>query len=109
MSTTLSYTNQKARKDHKCNFCGGVIPKGQEYQRQGIVHEGSLYTWKAHFRCLDICSELRMHDNCDEGVTEDDFYEIINEEFHKLEGEQDLKLTKFKDRLDYVCSKILKK
>lgn len=105
MSVTLSFTNQKARKDHKCNFCGGIIPKDTEYQRQGIVHDGSLFTWKAHFRCLDIEGKLRMWDNCDEGVTEDDFCEIIKEEFHNLQTTEDYFIPDFYGQLDFVCNK----
>lgn len=82
MSVTLSYTNYKARKEHKCSFCGGIIPIGMIYQKQVIVHDGGLYTWKSHYRCLKLVDKLRMHDHCDEGVTSEDFYESVKERYN---------------------------
>jgi hypothetical protein len=105
MSITLSYQKRKARKDHICDFCGGIIKKDTIYQRQGIVHEHKLYTWKAHYRCLEICNKLDMFDNCDDGVTQEDFYEYINEEYYKLLADKDEPATRsFNERLEIVCA-----
>lgn len=101
---TLSRINVIAVKYHKCNFCGGKIEKGTQYQRQGIVFEHRVYTWKSHYRCLDLCSKLNMYDNCDDGVTGDDFYEYVNEEYYKILGENDEPAKRsFQERLDIVC------
>ena len=101
-TVTLSSANLKARKDHKCNFCGGNIEKGTEYQRQGFVCDNQVYTWKSHLRCDKLCSKLRMYDDCDEGVTNEDFYETICVEYYNLFG--DNKRLTFQERLDIVCN-----
>lgn len=34
MPTTLKFNHPIARKEHVCNWCGGVIPVGEKYERQ---------------------------------------------------------------------------
>jgi hypothetical protein len=46
-----------------------------------------------------------MHDNCDEGVTNEDFYETIKEEFHNLQTTEDYEIPDFYGQLDFVCNK----
>jgi hypothetical protein len=99
-----STTQQKAKKEHKCNYCDGIIPIGSSYRRQALKYD-YFYIWKSHLNCEAIAYELRMFDHCDEGVTNEDFYENIKEEFHKLQGEEDLGVSKFSEILDYVCEK----
>ena len=103
MSTTLSHKVVTAIKDHKCNFCGGVIEPKTQYSRAGLLHDGRLYTWKSHLRCDQICSKLNMEG--DEGVTSDDFWEYIVEEYYKLlgEGEEPVKRTYY-ERLEIACN-----
>ena len=107
----LSLTTPKARKDHVCNYCNGTIPKGEKYERQGNIYDGTLYTWKAHFRCSEIVSKLKMHVFCDEGVTQDDFYETINEVYANINREltenPEFEYPKFPGRLDSVCEHYL--
>jgi hypothetical protein len=100
----LSYKTKKARKDHKCNFCGSVIPKGTEYECQAIKAD-YFYTWKSHLRCRDIVGKLNMLDFCDEGVTDEDFYETIKAEFHNLQTTEDYVIPNFQGQLDFVCTK----
>lgn len=48
----------KSRKEHKCEECRRLIPKGSSYVKIFAVNEG--YVWKAK-RCLDcykLCEEL---------------------------------------------------
>lgn len=100
----ISTSQQVAKKDHKCSYCDGVIPKGENYRRAVLKYD-NLYVWKSHHRCDNIVSKLRMHDNCDEGVTQDDFYEIIKEEFHNLQTIENYFIPDFYGQLDYVCEK----
>lgn len=44
-----------ARKEYKCCECGGIIPKGQKYERIKGKWEGDFETYKT---CL-ICAEIR--------------------------------------------------
>jgi hypothetical protein len=100
----LSYKNHIARKSHKCNFCSGEIKIGETYQCQAIKGDG-FYIWKSHLRCIEICNKLDMFSNSDEGVTNEDFYEIITEEFRNLQTKEDYDIPDFYGQLNYVCEK----
>jgi len=67
MTALISSSSPVARKDHRCNYCGGVIPKGEKYNRDFLIYDYP-YSWKNHFRCGMIASKLSMFDDCDEGV-----------------------------------------
>jgi len=103
-----------ARKDHKCNFCGGIIPKGEKYM-YAVLKYDDMYIWKNHFRCSKIASQLDMFDNCSDGLTGEDFQECIKDEYHNMESEMsddnndvDLGASTFKEMLDIVCERKLK-
>jgi ribosomal protein L24E len=97
-----------AKKDHVCSYCDGVIKKGEGYERTFLKHDGRVYAWKNHFKCSAIASKLGMFDNCDEGVTKDDFYEYIKEEYADLKKEEmenkDSKMPSFHERLEFVIN-----
>lgn len=76
----LSTVNRKAVKDHICDFCGLKINKGETYQNQTLVND-YLYTWKSHLSCLELSRSLDMYDE-GEGITSDDFVELVNEYLH---------------------------
>jgi hypothetical protein len=107
----LSDSTPTARKEHKCNFCGGIIGVGEKYERQTNKHDGDIYTWKSHFKCSLIASELRMFDECDEGLTDEDFYEsitneysnIMSKEFAELYESKGFIIPDFLGQLDFVC------
>jgi hypothetical protein len=109
MPEILSTINRKARKDHKCSFCGLKIKKGTEYQYQGIVGDGHVYTWKSHLRCIELCNKLEMFDHCDDGVTDNDFAEYVNEEYHNILRDDNIETGTriFQERLEIVCKKYL--
>ncbi|MCP4141288.1 MAG: hypothetical protein GY755_13560 [Chloroflexi bacterium] len=69
-----------ARKEHKCEFCGGVIAIGEKYERQTNNYDGKLYDWVCHCECSQVASELRMFDYCDDdGLDRDGFIESLNQ------------------------------
>jgi basic membrane lipoprotein Med (substrate-binding protein (PBP1-ABC) superfamily) len=88
---TLSIEKPKAKKQHKCDFCGLIIEIGEVYELQKNVSEGTLYSWKYHLSCNEIASKLDMFDNCDEGVTGEDFKENIRTEY------QDIMISKYNE------------
>lgn len=79
----LSSRKPKARKNHVCDFCLGVIEKGTVYESQTNVYDG-LYVWKSHADCTKIANHLNMFDDCDEGLTGEDFQEFITTEYCDL-------------------------
>lgn len=100
----------KANKDHKCNYCNGIIPKGSVYQKSTLKYDGDIYTWKNHCECSDIAMKLHMFDDADEGVTSDMFYEKVNDEYMRIMQEtqtelyesKDFVYPKFKEQLSFV-------
>ena len=70
-----------ARKEHECDFCGFKIEKGEKYDWSKNVYDGMLYEWKSHLSCLELASKLNMFEECDEGVTSEDFYEFVEQEY----------------------------
>ena len=57
MPKEINRRNPIARKQHKCNFCGGIIEKGEKYDNATLEFDGTVYTWKSHLHCLNIASE----------------------------------------------------
>lgn len=82
---TLSYQKEvKANKEHRCDFCFDKIKKGETYCTSTHKQDGEVYTWKTHKYCSEIASRLKMYDDCDEGVTADDFQETIHSKYFDL-------------------------
>ena len=72
---TLDKKDRKARKEHRCDYCGGKIKKGEIYDWSKHVYDGELYEWKCHKKCSLIVSEIWDYVDPDEGMSEDDFSE----------------------------------
>jgi len=101
---SLKTSKPKARKKHTCNFCHETINSGEVYDNQTNIYDGELYTWKSHLKCSEISQKLKMYENCDEGVTDNDFYDYINEAFAELpENLQPNSKIDFKEMLNIVC------
>lgn len=77
MPQEINRTNPIARKQHRCDFCGGTIEKGEMYDRAVYTFDGSVYTWKSHLHCLNIASEIDDYDET--GITRDRFATWIDE------------------------------
>jgi hypothetical protein len=85
----ISDSNRKAKKEHRCSYCNGIIVKGEIYNRQVNVDGGDMWTWKAHLDCNWIANKLDMFDGCDDGLNGEQFREYINEEWHNLQRQID--------------------
>lgn len=106
METVSEIKVVKARKLHRCSWCGGIINIGEKYQT-ATYKDDEIYVWKNHIRCMDIAQELKMFDECDGyGVTEEDFCEFIKDEYSnimdKLEDET-TPVPGFLEQLNFVC------
>lgn len=76
----LRNTTPTARKEHKCDFCGGIIAIGEKYERQTNNHDGELYDWVCHRECSQVASKLCMFDYCDDnGLDSDGFIQSLNQ------------------------------
>ena len=89
----LKTTTPIARKEHICNWCKGKIAKGEKYNRQTNLFDGSIYDWVSHLDCLKLTGLLGMFDYDDgEGVDEYTFQErvqdYINEHHYNYDIEQ---------------------
>jgi hypothetical protein len=83
---------------------------GEMYHTQTLKYD-DIYVWKNHLKCAELVSKLNMEG--DEGVTSEDYYEYITEEFRqiwiKLDSElyesKDFVIPSFKEQVDFVYSK----
>lgn len=85
MSNVISYPREvRAKKKHVCDFCGMSISEREKYMKSTYSHEGSLYDWKTHKHCSDIAEKLNMYNDFDDGLTGEDFREIIHDAYFEL-------------------------
>ena len=97
---TLDRKIRVAKKEHKCGLCGFNILAGEKYDWQKNVYDGMLYEFKIHLSCLELASKLNMFDDCDDGLTCDDFVEFVEQEYpSSVTG------LKFRYVLDFVKEK----
>lgn len=85
----------RANKNHKCDYCGGIIQKGELYDSTTLKSE-DIYVWKNHVKCGFLCNELDMEG--DEGITADDFNEYICDAYDMITDEY----RSFADKIDYL-------
>lgn len=81
---TLSFKKRKANKNHKCDFCGFEINKGEEYEFSSIKFEGIIYSWKNHLHCSILANKYHWFDDVDEGLTGDQFHDCVNEQYDHI-------------------------
>lgn len=93
-----------ARKEHKCNYCCGIIKIGEKYDWSKFSNYGEIYEWKAHLSCCDIASELDMADSSDDGITKERFMRIIDDEYNLIRNTNE-ELPSFDIRLKEVKCK----
>lgn len=55
---------RKAKKYHRCTYCGEAIPAGESYTYQTGVYDGRWFILKMHDECFD-----GMADTCDDEYT----------------------------------------
>lgn len=73
----ISATQPKANKDHVCNWCKGVIKRGEIYDK-ACCKDDYIYTWKNHLKCSKLCDDLEMYDNnWGDGVDSESFMSSV--------------------------------
>jgi hypothetical protein len=63
--TLIGESKQHARKEHRCSWCGQVIPIGEEYVRTRFVFEGNPGSNKFHLECDKAAAD--DYADCGEG------------------------------------------
>lgn len=53
----------KATKNHKCDLCCHLIPKGQKYHRQSGKYEGEFFDRCIHEHCNNIITAFCKENN----------------------------------------------
>lgn len=54
----------KARKEHKCDLCGGAIKIGEKYIRSSGMYDGYFYDNKHHVECNGFINKYcRAHED----------------------------------------------
>lgn len=51
-------TRPRARKEHRCEECGGAIPKGVFYRRVAVLGDGHWTTYRVHLECAELAHLL---------------------------------------------------
>lgn len=106
MPSLLGATKPKARKDHRCDFCNQIIPKGSVYEKDTYIGDDGLYRWKNHVYCRELAAKLKWFEDWDEGLTGDGFREGVFEEYKEImtaEGFYSIHTPiTFQERLDKV-------
>lgn len=54
MVTQLRYATRRARKEHSCSLCNGLIAVGEEYHVSTNAWDGLLYDWKTCQGCRGL-------------------------------------------------------
>lgn len=69
MYRTLEISHPKARKRHRCQWCGEFILVGEEHQKTVGIFEGDFQSWRAHHECIHMMDCLRKTDDnlCEDG------------------------------------------
>jgi len=78
----IESSERTARNKHRCSWCGGIIEIGEKYNwSKNKDSGGNLYEWKNHVHCGIIASVYDFYDYGDEGLSEDEFCEALNDIF----------------------------
>ncbi|GAA6488445.1 hypothetical protein [Gordonibacter urolithinfaciens] len=83
MSTELTQSHRvKARKEHRCDWCGKKIAVGETYTSSAHVMDGRAYTWHECDRCAPYVGPMMAYwdHRADEGYTGEDMSEYMHEE-----------------------------
>lgn len=73
---------KKARKEHKCDICGEVINKGDEYSSQTYIDDDrEFWKFKSHKECVEYIEDIGSIDE----VAEDVFWDYLEKDCENYE------------------------
>jgi hypothetical protein len=55
---TISSEERKARKEHRCTWCGQMILIGEKYRHERVRVDGDMNTNDMHLECDEALAEL---------------------------------------------------
>lgn len=55
-------THPKAAKDHRCEWCGETILKGEKHVRFTGKWEGEFQDWRMHYECHEATDRMDLTD-----------------------------------------------
>lgn len=87
MITTFEDKTVIGRKEHRCDLCGCRIEKGERHRMQRNLFDGAFYVWREHLVCHSVASQLKMYKECDDGLTESIFQELLIDKAVELDVE----------------------
>lgn len=66
--TEINIRHSKARKNHRCCWCGEIIKKGEVYVKSAVVYDG-IWTKKMHLECeeAECAYDFDGEEHCYEG------------------------------------------
>lgn len=103
---TIDWTIRKARKEHKCNYCGLPIPVGKKYIHQTLKND-DIYTWKSHEDCHELIEELGWFNYSFEGFTHDDFIQCVHLAYKDIWHIPETEPVSFEQKLNVLKQKHL--
>ena len=68
--TLISTEVIRARKHHRCDYCGRSIAPGERYRRSALKYD-DLYVWMSHLDCDEMALEHHRISNygyCEDGI-----------------------------------------
>lgn len=79
MTEKLEHRDRVARKKHICNYCGGVIEKGETYDYYKGVFDGDVFEWKSHLACQRVADAIWDYADPDDGMSDQMFQDNCRE------------------------------
>jgi hypothetical protein len=63
-------TRPTARKEHRCEYCYGPIPKGEQHPQFKGMWEGEWQNWRMHEECYSVYMGDEPMDGFEPGAAE---------------------------------------